>query len=891
MERRYSIDDIAYKMMGRMHGYMHSLDIVILIGVLCRMRQINKLSVKNLESWIRDTNEIYGFMGGPMEYDCKEVVRQINDKEFVNYVVPVIEAMPDSELANFFEKTLSLFMSEVGRGIGTYSMPTELIKLVEYLLTGRNLLSIYNPFSGFSSFSLMAGIGYYCGEDINPSVAIVGQLRMNLNGLSGTVHIKDSLESLYTCKEGSYDALVAYPPLGLRLPAESPYGQRYRNVDALVIDKAIECVNLNGAAIIIVPNSFLFAHNGDRMVVKQHIINDNLVDTIISLPPILPLTNALASIVVLRKGKTNQSVRIVDASSMILGTKQINRSLDIDRLLLALSLNDKEYVYNVNITDIVRNDYSLTPETYRPSEDVPENHIWISFEECTSRIRGERHYDAENGRCISIGDLSSDPLNYIKDVSSFEEVTIKSQYYKVTETVLLLSKVRDLKVTLVNASEEMPIYVSPYILAYKFESSIVDISYFVYKVSQAKTFSMGAFIPSINNQVIEGIRISVPPLEEQISTMQSIVRENALSKARELGLETVIQQMKAEYMAEVESRGHDMRAPLRQLRSTNSNISYLFTNCESDPDYRNNMAVQLRKQKEAIAMLTQLVDVFSRENKFGTPEKLNIDRTLRKYVGEHTVNNKSYRVFVEYDFAALLRCAILNPKLVEHNDLDVDTTVLDEFIEGWLGHDMSTIELYPVDYKWRYNETSEADNKYSDDDLQKEKAVVDSILRDNNLPNCPLCFASNNFEAYDSMEVEMQAFCSQKLAFFDIYAEIASDDFVRLVQNIIENAVMHSFDNNCREESICIRISADAYTGCYVIDFSNSGKPFPEGLTKEQYGTRGYRAGASGNTGNGGYVIKSVSQHYGGDYDIISIGGMPTVRVYLPFIRFDEING
>ena len=115
------------------------------------------------------------------------------------------------------------------------------------------------------------------------------------------------------------------------------------------------------------------------------------------------------------------------------------------------------------------------------------------------------------------------------------------------------------------------------------------------------------------------------------------------------------------------------------------------------------------------------------------------------------------------------------------------------------------------------------------------------------------------------------------------YVDIAPLDFERMVQNIIENAHKHGFtDPNRDDYMISINFSVDEERDMYIIDFMNNGTPLPDGMTKNRYGIKGERAGLTGGTGSGGYIVKSIVTHYGGDYDVLCINGITVIRIYLP---------
>lgn len=115
------------------------------------------------------------------------------------------------------------------------------------------------------------------------------------------------------------------------------------------------------------------------------------------------------------------------------------------------------------------------------------------------------------------------------------------------------------------------------------------------------------------------------------------------------------------------------------------------------------------------------------------------------------------------------------------------------------------------------------------------------------------------------------------------YANIAPLDFDRMVQNILENARKHGFTNPTKTDyMIWINLSVDEKRDMYIIDFMNNGTPLSDGMNKARYGLKGERAGLTGGTGSGGYIVKSIITHYGGDYDVFCKDGITTIRIYLP---------
>ena len=126
-----------------------------------------------------------------------------------------------------------------------------------------------------------------------------------------------------------------------------------------------------------------------------------------------------------------------------------------------------------------------------------------------------------------------------------------------------------------------------------------------------------------------------------------------------------------------------------------------------------------------------------------------------------------------------------------------------------------------------------------------------------------------------------------------INVHIALDDLKRLCDNIVFNAIRHGFTDPSRKDySIDIQLTVDQERDMFQIDFVNNGNPLPKGLDKLRYGLKGEKAGATAGTGEGGYIVRSITEHYGGDYDIFSETSdnesLTTVRVFLPIYRDNE---
>lgn len=172
------------------------------------------------------------------------------------------------------------------------------------------------------------------------------------------------------------------------------------------------------------------------------------------------------------------------------------------------------------------------------------------------------------------------------------------------------------------------------------------------------------------------------------------------------------------------------------------------------------------------------------------------------------------------------------------------------------------------------------------DGFNIEYSVDDDALKEYGLPNHDSSLFKKDFFA-GMISIEARRTTPNK--YVQLLVDIAPNDFERMVRNIIENADKHGFvDKDYEYYSIYIHLTVDTEREMYQIDFSNNGRPFPKGLDKDRYGILGEKAGENAGTGKGGYIVKQIVEHYGGDYDVFTDGDFSTVRIWLPIKNVED---
>lgn len=250
-----------------------------------------------------------------------------------------------------------------------------------------------------------------------------------------------------------------------------------------------------------------------------------------------------------------------------------------------------------------------------------------------------------------------------------------------------------------------------------------------------------------------------------------------------------VQAMKIEYINEVRMRKHDMGQKVFDLINTEDLMRYYVENRETESDLWPQMEEQLNHFRKTINELSDMLDQLSQEERFGTPELLDLNGYFAGL--QHSSNINGFKLSYLLD-----RDSILNLQLSH----------------------------------------------------MKDKDMVDV----NSMKAMPTVFMAKN-------------------------------DLQRIVSNILTNAQKHGFmDSNRKDYEVNIRLEFNTEKGMYQIDFRNNGKPLPDGMNKMRYGIKGEKAGQTAGTGLGGSVIKSIVEHYKGDYDVFMDGHWTVIRVYLP---------
>ena len=676
--------------------------------------------------------------------------------------------------------------------------------------------TVFCPFGGAMKLSTdMNFYDYMYAYESNTSVWELGMIRLALSNDTRKVTFENKLTEVW--KSQKYDAIVSFPPFGIRYQKDSQENIvsssfKVEDSDLKAASLFMEITTDKGVCFSIVTPSLLYSQ-GEKAKFRQWAIEQGIIDTVILLPSkLLSYSGIALALVVLRKQpKQNNAIRMIDASGLYTNHKYQNQ-LEISDVMNAY-LHDVENVSRtVSYDEIAENDYSWSVPFYMhiPEETVQEGYKMERVEDLILPFSESHLNNPLKGKVIKVGDLSDDWTQCTLDISKLSEEESNRNMTLLNKKAVVVSTIRSVKPTIVDASEKSPVLLSPNVFALILKEDI-DPEFFCMTLAQSSISTTGMNIPYISRTTILRWKISYPDIALQKDIYKKARKTALMAKAKEAGLQEIIDQMKDNYINEIRSRKHDMMPHLRQVSCAckNLDIYMLHKGNMTESEFMEGIKVEIENQKRAIESLTTLLKVFSREEEFGTPEVICIDKFLR----EHYQSSNNY--IVEY----------------ERDDM-----ALDEY--GF---------------------------------------EVPNILLGGN-------------DGYEDVQKYTEG----------IKVYMAPDDLIRLCDNIINNAVTHGFTDPSRTDyEIIIYLSVDIERDMYEITFSNNGTPFPKGFDKMRYGIRGEKAGETAGSGEGGHTIRSIVEHYGGDFEVFC-GAMDfsgaefnnnvgtTVIIHLPIYKSDE---
>lgn len=293
-------------------------------------------------------------------------------------------------MGDAYEYLISNFASDAGKKGGEFFTPPEVSTLIAKIVSDRTGVKIYDPTCGSGSLLIKVNkeIGRenctIYGQEKNSQTFALCRMNMYLHEIGDEAKIEwgDTIKEPKFTDKGElskFDVVVANPPFSLdKWGEEIALNDKYNRFEFGVPPKSkgdlafllhmINSMKENGIAAVVMPHGVLFREAGEGFI-REKIIENNLIDTIIGLPPNLFYgTSIPACIIVLKNNRKNKDIFFIDASEEYDKGKRQNklREEDISKILTAYRKRKDilKYCRAVSFEEIKANNYNLNISRY-----------------------------------------------------------------------------------------------------------------------------------------------------------------------------------------------------------------------------------------------------------------------------------------------------------------------------------------------------------------------------------------------------------------------------------------------------------------------------------------------------------------------------------------------
>ena len=303
-----------------------------------------------------------------------------------------------------YEYLISNYAANAGKSGGEFFTPQSVSKLIAKLATHNQtkINKIYDPAAGSGSLLLQAKKqfdehiiedGFY-GQEINHTTYNLARMNMflhNVNYDKFDIALGNTLLDPQFEDEKPFDAIVSNPPYSINwIGNDDPTlinDERFApagvlapksKADFAFVLHALSYLSSRGrAAIVCFPG--IFYRSGAEQKIRKYLIDNNFVETVISLAPNLFYGTSIAvNILVLSKSKTDTRTQFIDVSGENFYKKETNNNiLTNDHIEEIIKMFDnKEDIDHVSKSvendKIAEENYNLSVSSYVEAKDTRE---------------------------------------------------------------------------------------------------------------------------------------------------------------------------------------------------------------------------------------------------------------------------------------------------------------------------------------------------------------------------------------------------------------------------------------------------------------------------------------------------------------------------------------
>lgn len=327
------------------------------------------------------------------------VLKGVEELNFGNFEDNQIDLFGDA-----YEFLISNYAANAGKSGGEFFTPQHVSKLIAQLAMHKqtSVNKIYDPAAGSGSLLLQAKKHFdnhiieegFFGQEINHTTYNLARMNMflhNINYDKFNIALGDTLRDPQFGDDKPFDAIVSNPPYSVNwIGSDDPTlinDDRFApagvlapksKADFAFVLHALSYLSGKGrAAIVCFPG--IFYRGGAEQKIRKYLVDNNFVETVISLAPNLFYGTSIAvNILILAKNKRDTKTQFIDASGEDFFKKVTNNNVLEDKhieKIMGIFDRKEDVKYIAKTVDnqlIAENDYNLSVSSYVEAKDNRE---------------------------------------------------------------------------------------------------------------------------------------------------------------------------------------------------------------------------------------------------------------------------------------------------------------------------------------------------------------------------------------------------------------------------------------------------------------------------------------------------------------------------------------
>ena len=337
-----------------------------------------------------------------------KLLNAIGDLNFGDYEDNNIDLFGDA-----YEFLMTMYASSAGKSGGEFFTPQEVGELLAriVIMDKTSVNKVYDPACGSGGlllkFAKILGKenvreGFF-GQEINLTTYNLARINMflhNINYNNFSIERGDTLIHPAHWNDEPFDAIVSNPPYSIKWAGKSNpiliNDERFAPAGILAPESKADLaftmhmlswLSPKGTAAIVEFPGVLY-RGGAEQKIRQYMIDNNFVDTVIQLPPDLFFGTSIATcILVLKKNKSDNNILFVDASEEFTRNTNKNKLSDENINNIVGLLKNRKTIENkaylATYDEVKENDYNISVNSYLKSSTEDNK---IDIEEVNKRL-------------------------------------------------------------------------------------------------------------------------------------------------------------------------------------------------------------------------------------------------------------------------------------------------------------------------------------------------------------------------------------------------------------------------------------------------------------------------------------------------------------------------